>query len=762
MTDTNQTAENRRFYVDHNCVSVLAKGHAMMMQGKDSTSMVQSNMYVFIPDGRHYRNSDYNVYAEKYRPYYFIPDVTLNAKYQDGSADENHNVIVNVDWKSTTKDITKDTEREIFRLKRSYDGINWTDVPKDEITLVKTADAALQDDGSIFFSKNEKVEINVQEKQYHASHYVYYQVFDKLAKEEFEATPSNIVRVEIPGYEHTNPTLSIGLQHQSVFERKDQKNYYTNNISFILQADDKEGVKNVNMYTGADGKKSLSLQLRRYTDAKMEVENDNFSIELGEQVATAEITEDSNDGTTYNYTVVVKNQRGEEKFRGRLQAKGGEQLHDPNRADKVWAEFTDEFDFSTRTRADGSTYSYRLFATNVQEVEKQDGTKTEQINSNIPMVAMPVMEYECTFNDYSLDEVKGDLDHKLKPSVPLYKFTKKSAAQDLKLCEIEKADDGSLLAKAELTAMKQWLFTSTYDQSDDVIGEGEDGTIQVNADPKMMGKEAVMVITRGNNTYGTPRRTMPYLPKFELSGLELEYDKTQQTPHYVDHLNMKVTLENPESDNNFKSHGYGVWHVEGILNQPYEHEINNCQHHKHEVETPQGAAFSYNKHAGANYVGETLAGEQANASIDYNSAVTTQGSHGEPYKIWYLARYYAEYHPNVVSESGAQRAAAEANPDQRYVVLQALAGAREEGNDHTTGVEDIAVDGNAVYPHVTDDIINITVPGAVEVFSINGEEVAALPDEGHEGTDRTISLGHLNSGLYIVVVNGVSYKVVRR
>ena len=761
------------FPVSHDCLSVPYRGHATMMGSKDDTELIPANMLVWLPD---YRNVDktlmeINKYTNPFLPYYFIPNLKIEASIR--FVETNRNVTVDVDWTSSIKSVTKDNEPERYRLLRSYDGVNFTEVPADEIITVVT-DGAVMDDatGYYTYADGATVAVRVREKQYSQPHKVYYKSYDRYANTEFDEFESNIAEVEIPGYRNSIPKLTIALDHKSVFDVRMQRNTYTNRIDFVLANEAADGIKNENV--GADG--TLHLELRRYTNVLQDVDDENFAINQGTKIATGIITKTGEaDGTvTYSVELFGELSKLEPLYTGTLQAAEGEQLHiaGANNGGDVWACFTDIFGVDVSENADGSTYAYRLFATDVRKAEKNDATNLEgqiteytvQIGSNIVDVTMPVMDHGCGFTDYSLEEIKADkerLRHELAASVCQLIFMPKSddaKVVECKISEINNGQSGTLRAKARRTLQGYWVLTSSYD--DNVVPVSVKlGKAAVNADPDVMGKETVMTISRGTNTYGTPRRVMPYLPQVGVDIVEMAYCDD----HYENYVDLTVSLD-PTADANFRSYGYGVWHKENAMGlYGHQNEILDPSHNKHNTPLDsEGLTFSYcNGTPATAHEGYTIFGGNADARIVHIRPVSDRGTKRNPYAMWYLARYYSRY---IAEPEGDTGGVAKAVGEPRYVIVEDYRGAREEGDNVVTGTSATDIIRASVYPTVTADIVNIDGEGPVAVYNLQGMVVATLGDNSGTGDSagRTVSLGHLPAGLYIISLNGRPFKVIKR
>lgn len=687
-------------------------------------------------------------------------------------------------WTSSLKNVTKDEEPERFRLLRSYDRTNWSEVPANEIEEVITTGATMDDATGYLTHNASTVEVLVHEKQYAEPDTVYYKVFGRLANTEFDEVVSNETMVPIPGYASgTIPKLSIALQHTSTFNKDRQQNDYENTISFLLQGNDTDGINHDNI-----GDNTL-FYLKRYRHTgELDKTLDNFSVGNGTKVATVKFTYKSKDiYGIYEYEVVVTDETGAEPVsaapyilysgNGRIFGLGSpKEFHFEGEyaKDTSWGSFVDKFSYDLKNdgHADDATYYYRLFAEQALKVENP--VNPGEIRSNVARAIMPPMTHDAGFTSYSLDEIKGDQDAHLEPSTPLTTFIPLSASASVKKCVIELADEDVTVAEADRTGQGIWLMKG-YGTDGSVIDEntlqpGATGGVSVSADNRYMGRTTVMVIHDGDNTYGTARVSIPYLPVVKVHDISLNWDNYKHNGY---NTSAKLSVSLPESvDEHFRSHGYGVWNLEGIVQPPMMREIADMSHHKHNTDT-ESCSFWYLKDAPANasfatssraaapgdiYENGTICGDKASASIS-EFRVADMGSVFSPYARWYKARYYARYisPAELENTSDASNAAAE----HRYIVVENRAGAREEGTGHTTGVSSAGILPDAVYPRVTDDIVNIDGAGAVIVCNLQGMTVASLDDNNGDTATRTVSLGHLPDGLYIVTLNGNTYKVIK-
>lgn len=781
------------FPVSHNCASVPARAHATMMGGKSDSDAIQANMLIWLPDYRYYDQelSEINSYTQTssvdYRPYFFIYNIPLTSTL-DNIDNSTHNVQVKNSWTSSLKNVTNDDEPERFRLLRSYDRTNWSEVPANEIEEVITT-GATKDPATGYLTHNAStVEVLVHEKQYAEPDTVYYKVFGRLANTEFDEVASNETMVPIPGYASgTTPKLTIALKHVSDFDKKKQQNNYENTVSFLLQGNDTDGIKSENI-----GDNTL-FYLKRYRHTgELDKTLDNFSVDNGTTVATVKFTyKDKNTWTgIYQYEVVVTDVTGAEpvsaapyilysgpgKVLGVVGSPKEFHFEGEYDANSVWGSFVDKFSYSLTQdgHADDATYYYRLFAEDAHNVTTTG--KSGEIRSNVAKAIMPPMTHDAGFTSYSLDEIKGDQDAHLEPSTPLTTFIPLSASPTVKKCVIELADENTVVAEADLTDQGIWVMKG-YGADGSVIDEntlqaGNGGSISVSADNAYMDRSTVMIIHDGDNTYGTARVTLPILPVVKVYKINLEYDNYYRNGY---NTTAKLSVSLPESaDDNFRSHGYGVWSIEGIVQPPLMREIDSKNHHKHNSDT-EACTFWYDKDMPANtvfagpaansattpgdmYEEGSICDSEASASIsEFREA--RQGSKQAPYARWYKARYYARYISPAEMDGSSEVTKAPAQP--RYIVVENRGGAREEGDNHTTGVTAADVLPDAVYPRVTDDIVNIDGRGEVLVCNLQGMTVAALDDNHDDTATRTVSLGNLPAGIYFVRLNGKSYKVIK-
>ncbi|MGM9852666.1 MAG: hypothetical protein ACI30N_01685 [Muribaculaceae bacterium] len=788
-----QMLDGSVFPVSHNCASVPARAHATMMGAKSSDEAIQANMLVWLPDYRYVGQELYeiNSYTQTsgvdYRPYFFIYTIPLTSGIDNINA-VTHNVQVKNSWTSKLKSVTKDDEPERFRLLRSYDRTNWTEVPAAEIEKVITA-GATKNEATGYLTHNEStVEVLVHEKQYAEPDTVYYKVFGRLANTEFDEVVSNETMVPIPGYASgTTPKLSIALQHTSTFDKKGQKNNYVNTVSFLLQgkARQNDGLKHSNI-----GDNTV-FYLKRYdVTGTLDKNADNFNVNDGTLVAKVKFTYKSNNSITgiYQYNVTITDMTGEQPVDGETyvlyswSGKGvaltsSREFHFQNEytEDTPWGTFVDKFsyDLTKDGHADETTYYYRLFAEDALNVD--NAVNPGEIRSNVAKAIMPPMTHDAGFTSYSLDEIKGDQDAHLEPSTPQTTLIPLSASASVKKCVIELADEDVTVAEADRTGQGIWVMKG-YGTDGGVIDEntlqpGATGGVSVSADPRYMGNTTVMVIHDGENTYGTARVTIPVLPVVKVHGIKLDWDNYKRNGY---NTSAKLSVSLPESvDEHFRSHGYGVWSLEGIVLPPLMREIADMSHHKHNTDE-EACSFWYLKDVPANtsfvassssaapgdiYEEGTICGDKASASISEFRETNFRGTSNDPYARWYKARYYARYisPAELENPSGASHAPAE----HRYIVVENREGAREEGTGHTTGVSSADILPDAVYPRVTDDIVNIDGAGTVIVCNLQGMTVATLDDNGGDTATRTVSLGHLPAGLYIVSLNGNTYKIIK-
>ncbi len=780
------------FPVSHNCASVPARAHATMMGGKSDSDAIQANMLIWLPDYRYIgqKLSEINSYTQTssvdYRPYFFIYNIPLTSTL-DNIDNSTHNVQVKNSWTSSLKNVTNDDEPERFRLLRSYDRTNWSEVPANEIEEVITT-GATKDPATGYLTHNAStVEVLVHEKQYAEPDTVYYKVFGRLANTEFDEVASNETMVPIPGYASgTTPKLTIALKHVSDFDKKKQQNNYENTVSFLQQGNDTDGIKSENI-----GDNTL-FYLKRYRHTgELDKTLDNFSVDKGTTVATVKFTYKSKNSLTgiYQYEVVVTDVTGAEpvsaapyilySYSGSgLGIASPKEFHFSGEydANSVWGSFVDKFSYSLTQdgHADDATYYYRLFAEDALNVTTTG--KSGEIRSNVAKAIMPPMTHDAGFTSYSLDEIKGDQDAHLEPSTPLTTLIPLSASPTVKKCVIELADENTVVAEADLTDQGIWVMKG-YGADGSVIDEntlqaGNGGSVSVSADNAYMDRSTVMIIHDGDNTYGTARVTLPILPVVKVYKINLEYDNYYRNGY---NTTAKLSVSLPESaDDNFRSHGYGVWSIEGIVPPPLMREIDSKNHHKHNSDT-EACTFWYDKDMPANtvfagpaanrattpgdmYEEGSICDSEASASISEFREVR-QGSKQAPYARWYKARYYARYFSPAEVDGSSDATKAPAQP--RYIVVENRGGAREEGDNHTTGVTAADVLPDAVYPRVTDDIVNIDGRGEVLVCNLQGVTVAALDDNHDDTATRTVSLGNLPAGIYFVRLNGKSYKIIK-
>lgn len=802
-----------KFFCDHNCVSVPFKGHASMMGTSADTKPIPTSMYVYIPDNRfrygYDPNSNFRKYNEygnntngDFRPYYFIYKLTLTVPQKDVKVGSNGDVSVSATWTSTLKTITDDSEVEIFRLQRSYDGETWTDVPLSEITI-DDENTEKDSDGLHTLSSSSTVNVKIAEEQYAFAHTVYYRTFTRPQDgTDFDEVVSNVESIVIPGKEEitTLPSLSISGSHSSDFDKGNQKNDYENHIFFDRDIPSSDyALTGYNL--GTTEGETTTFRLKRFVNVPFDSKEDLYGPDATENVTTLAVIHVVCNGKTdikgshpfttcYKYTATVIDLTGNDKNNKTVTLVANKYTNNPWRAwiyispdgigrgdseinklnndktelaednkYKYWLDYYDnfEYDIADKKSADGNTYSYRLFAEGLKNVKDVNGNSLEGrvVRSNIVYVTIPKLSHATGFNTYTLEQIKNDLDGTLEPSTPCSFLIPETSASNIDRCEITLPTDNKAIVSARHTDQGIWEMTSYQRYNTNQIDyatiaagvTGEKYKEGVTVDNNYMGEDVVMtIVSSRGNTYGTPRIKVPVLPTLHIDAPSLKFSNGSYDTQSA--IRMDVTSEKEK----FHNHGYGVWALEKVR-VPEHKEIKELCHHKHNVNAEK-MSLNYNASAySANAVANEFAGHThlANATVN-ETRQAEAGTYEKPYYLWYRARNYSKY----VSDPSK---GVPADEDAEYIVVQNAEGSRYE-NGKVTGEADIETESNVkVYPSVTFDEISVEGEGDITVYNAQG--TAVYNDCSSEST-RTIDLSHEAPGMYIVTVNGQSFKVFRK
>lgn len=783
------------FAVKHNCGAIFHNGHPIYMKTEENTEGTQVNMLLFIPDGRFvgsnsvnepynkYNNYYYKTSGKDYRPYFFINTIELTSTLNNNIDEENHVAVVAQEWTSSLRNVLKNNQYETFYIERSYDGgVTWSIVPEGDIKydgeeVVWITDDAFTgklEDGTpaklMRRENNATTNITVAEKQQHKDRDVMYRVYGRIYQEgltgkDFDFVLSNETTVTIPGYDpFTNPDLAIELIHSSKFDVDKQRNEYVNTVNFLVRGEAAIDKALRATHIAADTK----FQLRRYNILNTSFDDERFSNGEGDEgqlLATyvvksvkkydsdaqtsteivLECTEALNpDMQGKTITLVDTDYNGETELT--LAGKTG--------AGEAWGTYVDKitYDVAVEGHADGTLYTYRLFGENVKNfMSIKNGVETEvtsgQLSSNLPVKRMPRLDHGVNMPTYTLAQIQNDKDGQLAESTPRLIFTPQVAGREGLSCEIVDTDNNKCADVTFTTATNYWTLTSTDGSTDHTILIND--PIEVTAARDAMGKEVVMIITDGENTYGTPRHVVPSIPQAEIVFTNMIKDQEPITEKYTVCGSLKVTHD-AQAKEQYLSHGYGMWHKREIQSANFAPADPNLyctelRHHKYETEAEKVADFTFNygKEGVTEHVGKSLVKEPVNAVFEDVVPAMNLTSQ-KLYFVWYRASYYAQYTEKVDEISGASLA----NEEPRYVVVKTSAGMSHDGLN-PTGLENVSTDDSfTVHGGEGEAVLNGNCQ--VEIFNMQGVVMYNHHIEGE-------TVVYLPAGLY--VANGHKFIV---
>ena len=738
--------ENGQFFVDHNCYSVLTRGHSAMMNKVTDTTPVHANMLIYIPDKRFVgQASDLNHYNTNYRPYYFIYNINLSVPQEGVVETDGDAVSVTANWTSTLKSITKDTEYERFHIQRSYDGgSTWTDVPVSDI--LSTNAEKREGDNTYFYRNASDVTVQVKETKWVEEHEVQYRVLGRLADSQFDEVVSNRQSVIIPGIEKvkTEPAFTIAVDHRSDFSLADMKNYYVNSIHVLRQADFIRQLRGVHVGESAP----VVITLKRFTNVIGNPQEDVYGPEAkAETVATITLTKNS--ATDYTASIAYASGRPVENVSLTADSEESE-LYLKGDNTTSWLELTDEFEYDLRNAdtADGNKYEYRIFIDGIQNaIDSETGDPLDDYTfRSTPVVGatMPMVNHAGGFNTYTLDEIKGDHALALEPSTLRSVFKPVSSDLVLKSCEVLTAVGNRRVMTANYTRQQYWEFYNFINGAMASAGSLEAGQPEgrVEVDPRFAGETVYMLITTtAGNTYGAPAVKLPKVPVLKIENENITYADGRYT------IVNKLSLED---DDEFLSNGYGVWTKRDVRYVDNPKLITDLRHHRYMTDAFDLMTFSYADAWDADDHDDLPFSEAAAQIVSHYDA--PQGTPSEPHYKWFRVRNYAKF---VGTDAPVSRAAAA----DEYVVTEESLGLAHNG-DTVTGVEGV-VDGEGavkVYPTITTGDVTVESEGAAVVYDMQGSVV--LTDNG-TGV-RTLNFSGLRSGMYLITVEGTTVKVITK
>lgn len=287
---------NESFEVEHDCPTVLAKGHEFQMKKGSTDYYDVSNLMFSIPDyrlakhnGRDVDGNKYYYYHPQYSPTVMLYTVKLTAKAEPAGAENKYTVTLN--WTSSLNEVTGVTNSQIYKVYRVVNGA----VTGEPIFT-----------GTDVYTWSEEVD------QTKNGYYLTYLVTAEPADGSFPQAQSNNARVAIPGLDPLERMeLVISGDNRSVFDPVTITNTYTNTI--VLNNGVGYTVKGSHLEEGTminfERQDSLgnvleTLETIEFTNIGSHV-FDYKVIKNGEEIATGRFTSDVNDDVDFNQFQIV-------------------------------------------------------------------------------------------------------------------------------------------------------------------------------------------------------------------------------------------------------------------------------------------------------------------------------------------------------------------------------------------------------------------------------------------------------------------------
>ncbi len=287
---------NESFKVEHDCPTVLAKGHEFQMKKGSTDYYDVSNLMFSIPDYRlaYHSNRDlgsnqYYYYHPQYSPTVMLYTVKLTADAEPADAENKYTVTLN--WSSSLDEVTGVTNSQIYKVYRVVNGA----VTGEPIFT-----------GTDVYTWSEEVD------QTKNGYYLTYLVTAEPADGSFPQAQSNNARVAIPGLDPLERMeLVISGDNRSVFDPATITNTYTNTI--VLNNGVGYTVKGSHLEEGTminfERQDSLGNVLETLESIEFTGINSHaFAykvIKNGVEIATGTFTSDDNDDVDFNHFQIV-------------------------------------------------------------------------------------------------------------------------------------------------------------------------------------------------------------------------------------------------------------------------------------------------------------------------------------------------------------------------------------------------------------------------------------------------------------------------
>lgn len=699
------------FSVVHDCGSVLANDHWFSMSGSESTEQKSlDNIMFFIPDKRltAWDNRDkqndvsdfyYTNYNQSYAPKVSLYTVKLKADTTKVAGTNRYTVVLN--WSTSLKEITGSEIDQVFKLYVVDENGQRTLLEKDPLTNQYTY----------------SYEVDQKEHGYSITYQITAQPTVNGAG--LSEVWSNYAQVAIPGLDPKELlTLGIGGSAYSKYDQDKEVNQYRNSVmmnnsvgTFIAADNMAEGSK-FTFY------RTSKLTGMAYTETSV--------------AAVVTITAKTNAG--FEYKVEYKNQAGADdtKYPAKTGTFG---VKDNGAVDFNNFIICDQFNASTAQNAQPERYIYQV-------KYAPDGTK-EEFYSNEFDVKVYKTSSEMP-NTVTEQAAKGDIDHSLSvTAVPQIKF---SVDVDNAIKQYTMMRGDANIGRAQNRPDGTYGIFELFTDGEKLTGESKDGQATVNDntyDFTEVGKYVPVInvnVDNDNvNTYGCDIKD-GYMAKVTatVAGKDISTYKFKN----IDARYFKTTIALqsyvPEG---LTIKAYRLWRDCGgkaVEEDPaYKWRENPL--------TPWFNGFDNKSRSEQQWsydiAGGDVEGDYLKVSDTFGAKTPTMT---DPLDVNYVVRLYC------CDNSG-----------HYYVAETTLTVTYDNGTP--TGLTDVTGDtgnGFSVMPSIATSQITVKgCNGAIVVRSITGAEVMRINGNGE--TLRTVSVGNLAPGYYIVTSGGHSQRIIK-
>lgn len=433
----NQMRAGELFPVDHNCSSVMAQGHDMVMVGQGENENRAINFRFFLPDWRFRgitRTNDqhvnqvyqhYSFYAEKYQPYFFFNFIDARVQGYALTGEQNEQAWIKIKWESHAKDITQSKLPEEFYIYRVVnDVVSDTPVLFDEVqTSQEGTELTADPNGYALITRSTSTDViaEVLEDRNEEGRVITYVVSGRPVDSDFGFVSSNQTAAILPGLSpNVVLKLMINGEPKSKFDIPTLTNHYNNTIKLV------EDEKFTKLTYGAVKGKSVEFHVHRIANGE------------AERFASFTLDDTGIEGSD-NSTIVSGSDWGVVKYVAPItyyNPETGEEIPTPDDAseevelkfdtykygdeavaialdnhDGIMANFVDAFSVSTATDSHPAGYDYRI-------VCMPDGNEGSLLESNRVTVAVIKRNLYIGYEAYSEEQAMNDTDfgNRLKES----------------------------------------------------------------------------------------------------------------------------------------------------------------------------------------------------------------------------------------------------------------------------------------------------------------------------------------------------------